>query len=171
MVKWFLVKYQKFFARHRLDTRITSDHKDELTPKHDVPVYAQSLPTPTNLKDEMLVELALQQEYGIFTTLFFSKYSSPLFAQRKPNGKLCSLIDLRQINHLFKHDCNEHNLPVTTTADAAQYMAGKEYFYRLDCSQDYHCLQLADAQSIQLLSYKIGAYIFANRRLTQGLNR
>ena len=28
------------------------------------------------------------QEYGIITTLPYSKYSSPIFAQRKPNGKL-----------------------------------------------------------------------------------
>ena len=171
MVERLLVKYHKIFARHRLDIGINTEFKIKLTPKHDEPVYAQSLPTPTNLKDEMLVELALQQEYGIITTLPFSKYSSPIFAQRKPNGKLRILVDLRRINHLIKHDYNEHNHPVTTIADAAQHMAGKKYFCKLDCSQAYHCLQMADEQSIQLLSFNFGARTFAYKRLAQGLNR
>ena len=49
---------------------LTQKFNIKLTPKHVEPVYAQSLPTPTILKDEMLVELALQQEYGIITTLY-----------------------------------------------------------------------------------------------------
>ena len=99
-----LVKYNNVFARHRLDIGINTDFKIKLTPKHDEPVYAQSLPTPTNLKDDLLVDLALMQEYGIITTLPYSKYSSPIFAQRKPNGKLRILVDLRRINHLLKND-------------------------------------------------------------------
>ena len=35
--------------------------------------------------------------------------------------------------------------------DAAQHMAGKKYFCKLDCSQAYHCIPMADEQSIQLL--------------------
>ena len=149
-----LVKYNNVFARHRLDIGINTDFKIKLTPKHDEPVYAQSLPTPTNLKDDLLVELALMQEYGIITTLPYSKYSSPIFAQRKPNGKLRILVDLRRINHLLKNDYNQHNHPVTTIADAAQHMAGKKYFCKLDCSQAYHCLQMADEQCIQLKTTK-----------------
>ena len=127
-IEALLVKYHTIFARHRLDIGINTDFKIKLTPKHDDPVYAQSLPTPTNLKDDLLVELALMQEYGIITTLPYSKYSSPIFAQRKPNGKLRILVDLRRINHLLKNDYNQHNHPVTTIADAAQHMAGKKYF-------------------------------------------
>ena len=165
-----LVKYNNVFARHRLDIGINTDFKIKLTPKHDEPVYAQSLPTPTNLKDDLLVELALMQEYGIITTLPYSKYSSPIFAQRKPNGKLRILVDLRRINHLLKNDYNQHNHPVTTIADAAQHMAGKKYFCKLDCSQAYHCLQMADEQSIQLLAFNFGSRTFAYLRLAQGLN-
>ena len=46
----------------------------------------------------LTVELALMHRYGIITTLSFSKYASPIFAQRKPNGKLRPLVDLRKIN-------------------------------------------------------------------------
>ena len=102
--------------------------KVKLPPQHEEPVYSQSLPTPTNLKDDLLVELALMQEYGIIPTLPHSKYSSPIFAQRKPYGKLRILVDLRRINHLIKNDYGEHNHPVTTIAYAAQDMSGKNTF-------------------------------------------
>ena len=50
-------------------------------------------------------------------------------------------------------------------------MAGKKYFCKLDCSQAYHCLQMADEQSIQLLAFNFGSRTFAYLRLAQGLNR
>ena len=129
-VEELLVKYNSIFARHRLDIGMNTDFKVKLTPQHDEPVYPQSRPTPTNLKDDLLVEIALMQEY-IITPLPYSKYSSPIFAQRKPNGKLRFLVDLRRINHLIKNDYGEHNHPVTTISDAAQYMAGKKTFVNL----------------------------------------
>ena len=152
-VEELLVKYNSIFARHRFDIGMNTDLKVKLTPQHEEPVYSQSLPTPTNLKDDLLVELALMQEYEIITTLPHSKYSSSIFAQRKPNGKLRILVDLRRINHLIKNDYGEHNHPVTTIADAAQHLAGKKYFCKLDCSQAFHCIPKADEQSVQLLSF------------------
>ena len=119
------VKYNSIFARHRLDIGMNTDFKVKLTPQYEEPVNSQNLPTPTNLKDDLLVELALMQEYGIITTLLYNKYYSPIFAQRKPNGKLMILVDLRRINHLIKNDYREHNHPVATVSDAAQHMAGK----------------------------------------------
>ena len=163
-IEALLVNYHMIFERHRLDIGINIDIKIKLTPKHDDPVYAQSLPTPTNMRDDLLVELALMQEYGIITTLPYSKYSSPIFAQRKPNGKLRILVDLRRINHFLKNDYNQHNHPVRTI-----HMAGKKYFCKLDCSQAYHCLQMADEQSIQLLAFNFGSRTFAYLRLAQGL--
>ena len=55
-------------------------------------------------------------------------------------------------------------------ADAAQYMAGKRYFCKLDCLEPYHCLQMADEQSFQLLAFNFGSRTFALLRLAQGLN-
>ena len=144
IIEALLVKYHIIFAGHRLDIGINTDFKIKLLPKHDDPVYAQSLPTPTNFKDYLLVELALIRDYGIIMTLPYSKYSSPTVAQRKPNGKLRILVDLRRINHLVKNDYNQHNHTVTTIAEAVQHMAGKKYFCKLDCSQAYHCFQMSD---------------------------
>ena len=86
-------------------------------------------------------------EYEILTTLPHSKYSSPIFAQRKPNGKLMILVELRRINHLIKNDYGEHNHPVTTIADAAQHMVGKKQFCKLDCSQTIVSPWLMSSQS------------------------
>ena len=111
------------------------------------------------------------QEYGIITTLPYGKYSSPIFRQRKPNGKLRILVDLRRFNNLLKQDYNQHNHAVTTIPAATQHLAGKKYFYKVVCSQAYHCLQMADEQSIQLLAFNFGSRTFAYLRLAQGLNR
>ena len=143
----------------------------KLTPKDDSPAYSQSLPTPINLKEDILVELALLQRYGIITTLPFSKYASPIFAQKKPNGKLRLLVDLRKINNLISDDYINNNHPVSTLSDAAQHMAGKKLYCKLDCSQAYHCLPMADQRSIEMLAFNFASRTFAYRRLAQGLSR
>ena len=50
-------------------------------------------------------------------------------------------------------------------------MAEKNLFCKLDCSQAYHCLHLADQQSIELLAFIFASRTFAYRRLAQGLSR
>ena len=74
------------------------------TPKDDKAVYTQNPPISIRLKENLIVELALMHKYGIITVLSFSKYASPIFAQRKPNGKLRLLADLREINSLIADD-------------------------------------------------------------------
>ena len=149
-IEELLVEFHVIFARHRFDIGINEDFMVKLTPKDESPAYSQSLPTPFNLKEDILVELALLHKYGIITTLPFSKYASPIFAQRKPNGKLRLLVDLRKINNLISDDCVNNNHPVSTLIDAAQHMAGKKLFCQIDCSQAYHCLQKADNKSVEL---------------------
>jgi hypothetical protein len=166
-----LVEFNDVFAKHRLDIGTNTEFKVKLTPEHNDPVYTQPLPTPLNLKDEIMVELAVMQYYGIIKPLAFSKYASPLFAQRKPNGKLRMLVDLRRINHLLRHDYNNNNFPVSTLADAGQHLAGKKYFCKLDCSQAYFSIQLADELSVQLLAFNFAGRTFAFQRLAQGLSR
>ena len=76
----------------------------ELTPEADKAVYSQNLPMPIHFKDDLIVELAQMHKYGITTVLHFSKYASRIFAQRKPNGNLRLLLDLREINILTADD-------------------------------------------------------------------
>ena len=151
---------------------MNEDFKVNLTPEDDSPAYSQGLPTQINLKENMLYELALLHRYGIITKLTFSKYASPIFDQKKkPNGKLRLLVDLRKINNLISDDYINNNHPVSTLTNAAQHMAGKRLFCKLDCSQAYHCLQMADQRSIEMLAFNFASRAFAYRRLAQGLSR
>ena len=101
-VEDILVEYHDIFARHRMYIGMNTDFMVKLTPKDDKAVYSQSLPMLIHQKEDLIVELALMHKYGIIAVLPFSKYASPIFAQRKPNGKLRLLVDLRKINTLIK---------------------------------------------------------------------
>ena len=158
----FLVDYQYIFARDRVDIGMNTEFKVKLTPKDDKAVYSQSLPMPIHLKEDMIVELALKHRCGINTVLPFSKYASPIFAQRKPNGKLRLLVDLGKINSLTADDYTNNNHPVSTLSDAAQHLAGKSLFCKLDCSQSYHCLQMADQRSVEMLAFNFASRSFLN---------
>ena len=109
-------------------------------------------------------------KYGIITVLPFSKYASPIFAQRKPNEKLRLIVDLKKINTLIADDYTNNNHPVSTLSDAAQHLAGKSIFCKLDCSHAYHCLQMADQRSVEMPALSFASRTFAYKRLAQGLS-
>ena len=50
-------------------------------------------------------------------------------------------------------------------------MAGKNFLWKLDCSQAYHCLQMADKESTELFAFNFASKTFAFRRKAQGLSR
>ena len=166
-----LIEYYEIFAKHRLDVGYNTELKVKLTPAHDLPVYVQSPPTLIPLRDVILVELALMHYYGIVTLLPHSKYNSPIFAQRKPSRKLRILIDLRRVNHLLRNDFSDNNFTISKMTDAAHHFAGKTLFTKLDCSQAYHCVQMADPLSVQLLSFNFSSRTYAYTRLAQGLKK
>ena len=170
-IEEILVEFHDIFARHRFNIDINREFKVKLTPNYDRPADSQSLPTPINLKDDITVDLALLHKYVIITTLPISKYACPIFAQRKPNGRLRLLVGLRKINNLTTEDYTNNNHAVSTLSEAAQHRAGKKFVCKLDCSQAYHCLQMAVYQSIQMLAFNFASRTFAYRRLAQGLSR
>ena len=150
-----------------MDIRINTEFKVKLTPKDDKAVYSQNLPMPIHLKEDLFVELALMHKYGIITVLPFSKYASPIFAQRKPNGKLHLLVDLRRINSLIAEDYTNNSHPVSTFRRSTTL--GREVtVLKLDCSQAYHCLQMANQRSVEKLAFNFASRIFAHKRLPQG---
>ena len=156
-----LVEYHDIFARHRMDIGMNTEFKVKLTPKDDQAVNSQNLPMPIHLKKHLIVELALMHKNGTVTVLPSSKYASPIFAQRKPNGKLRLLVDLRKINSLIADDYTNNNHPVSTLSNAAQHLAGKSLFCKLDCSQAYHCLQMADQRSVEIIAFNFASRTFA----------
>ena len=123
-----LVDYHDIFARHRMDIVMNTEFKVGFTPKDDKAVYSQNLTMPIHLKEDLIVEVALMHKFGIITVLPFSKYASPVFAQKKHNGKLRLLVTLRKINTLIADNYTNNNHPVSTLSDAAQHLAGKSLF-------------------------------------------
>ena len=81
---------------------------------------------PDHLKEDLIVELTLMHRYGIITVLPFAKYANPIFAQRKTNGKLRLLGDLRKMSTMIADDYTNRNHPVSTSSEAAQHLAGRE---------------------------------------------
>ena len=77
-----LVDHHDIFVRHRMDIGMNTEFKVKLTPKDDKAVYSQNLLMPIHLKEDLIVELAPMHKYGVITVLPFSKYASPIFAQR-----------------------------------------------------------------------------------------
>ena len=165
-----LVEFHDIFARHRFDVGLNTSFKAKLTPESNIPIYAPNPQTPVHLREDLLVELALMQYFDIVTTLPYSKYSSPIFAKRKPNAMLRILIDLRKTNFLLRHDYINNNSPVATMTDAGQHLANKSIFAKLDCSQVYFSIGMADELSV-LLAFNCGSRTWACKRLTQGLSR
>ena len=129
---------------------MTTEFKVKQTPKDNNAVCSQNLPMPIHLKEDLLVELALMHDYGIITVLPISEYASPIFAQRKLNGKLRVLLGLRKINSLIADECTNNIHPVSTLSKTAQHLAGESIFCKLDCSGAYHCLQMANQRSLEM---------------------
>ena len=150
---------------------MNTEFKVKLTPKDDKALYSQRLPMPIHLTEDLIVELALMHKHGIITGLPFSKYASPIFAQRKTDGKLRLLVDLRKINSLIADDYTNNNHPVSTLSGSAQNLAGKSLFCKLDCSQAYHCLRMADQRSVEIITFRFASRTFAYKIFAQGLNR
>ena len=168
-VEGFLVDYHNIIARYRLDNGLDTEFKVKLTPKHVKAVY--SLPMPIHLKEDLTVELALMHKYGVITVVPFSKYASPIIAKRKPNGKSRLLEDLRKTNSLITNDYTSNNHPVLTLSDAAQHLAIKSFFCKLNCSEAYHCLQMADQRSVLMLAFNFASRTYAYKKLAQGLSK
>ena len=153
-----LAKYHSIFARHRLDLGKNTDYLIKLIHECTRPVYTLKFLEPVHLRDQLPIELVLMQYFEIKTTLPFSKYSSPIFAQRKTSGKLRFLIDLCRILHLLKDVYTNNNSPIPTMTDAIAHLTGKKIFAKMDCSQANFSMQMADEFSIQFLAFNYGAF-------------
>ena len=69
--------------------------------------------------------------------------------------------------NLISDDYINNSHPVSTLTDAA----GKRLFCKVDCSQAYHCMQMAHQRSIEMLAFFFESRTFSYRRLAQGLSR
>ena len=178
--KTYWSSFRENFAKHRFDIgysseisipKCNSEISMNLTPEDEQPDSTQSPPTPIHLCEELQVEPALLQYFGIITSLKHSRYSSPIFAHRKPNGELRILVDLRGISHLLLLDYHKNIYPISTMADTTAHFAGKLMFCKLDCSQAYHCVQMADPLSVQLLAFNFASRNMPYQGIVGGLKK
>ena len=74
-IEELVVEFHDKFARHRFDIGMNEEFKIKLTPKDDSPANSQSLPTPINLKEDILVTF----------TLLWDINNTPILQIFKPN--------------------------------------------------------------------------------------
>ena len=141
-----------------------TEFKVKLIPEDVKSAYNIYLPMPIHIREDSIIELALMHKEGTITLQLSFKYASPIFAQRKPNGKLSLLVDLRKISSLIADDFTNNNHPVNTLSDAAQHLTGKSLYCKLDCSQVYHSLQTADQRLVEMLAFNFASRTLANEK-------
>ena len=117
------------------------------------------------LEEDLSVELSLMHKIEILTVLPFSKYASPIFAQKKPSGKIRLPVDLKKMKILIADDYTNNNHEVITLSDAAQHLATKPLFCKFDCSQAYHCLQMVYQRSVEMLASSMLAELLPTKKL------
>ena len=67
----------------------------------------------------------------------------------------------------------ETRFPISDLSDAVNHFAGKNFilFCKLDCSQGYQYVQIADDLLIQLLAFSFASRTYAYKCLAQGLSK
>ena len=60
---------------------------------------------------------------------------------------------------------------ISNMTDATNHFAAKSLFCEVGCSQSYHCVQMADDLSVQLLAVNFASRTFAYNCLAKGLNK
>ena len=93
-----------------------------------------------------------------------------LFAQRQPNGTLRLFVELQKKSTSWLQTTTYNNdNPVSTLTDAAQHTQLQRFSCKLNCSQLYHCLQMADQRSVEMLALNFASRTLTYRRPAQGL--
>ena len=107
---------------------------------------------------------------GIIIILPSSKYASPIFDHRKPNGKLRLLVDLKKINNFISDAYRYSSHPVSTLSHEANPLTGKTIFCKLDSSHVFRCLKMVDQRSIQMSAFSFVSRTIAYNWLAQALS-
>ena len=76
-----------------------------------------------------------------------------------------------KFNTLFADDYTNTKHSVSTLSNAAKHLTGKFLFYKRDCSRAYHCLQMVDPRSVEMLAFIFASRTFAYKILAQSLSR
>ena len=153
-----------------MDIAKNTEFKVKLTPKHDKSVNGPNLnANPVERRPNCWISSNAQlwNQHG---NGYIQVRQSHVHAE-KAQWKLYLLVDLRKINSLIAEGYTNNNHPVSSLSDTAQHLAGRSLFCKLNCSQAYHCLEMADQRSAEMHAFNFVSRFFAYKRLAQGLIR
>ena len=77
-----MLENQNIVVRHRIDIGMNTEFKLKLTSRDEKAFYSRNLPARMQLKEDLIIELALMHNFGIITVLHFPKKARPSFAQK-----------------------------------------------------------------------------------------
>ena len=95
----------------------------------------------------------------------------PIFCKTETERKTKTNSRAQKDQQLYLSRLFLEQLPNSTLYDAAPHPRDQELFPKVDCSQAYHCLQMADDRSMELLTFDFASCKFAYKSLAQGLDQ
>ena len=132
--KNIFVEYHDSFARHRMDIRMKREFKLKPTSKDDKAVYKQSLPIPIHLKEHLIIKLALTNKSKIITMYPFPSMQVEFLLNKHPRKTTYPCRTKDDLHFDFRRLHSKYSSS-STLLEAAQNLAGKSFFCKLDCSQ------------------------------------
>ena len=168
-----LVKFHDIFARHRFDIDMNEDFKVKLTPKDDSPAYSHIVRVCQPQSISRRISLWSRHYFTVMGSLqpSHSLNMQANFCPKETQWKTTTFSRFRENQQPQFRRLHKQQSPGEYSHRCSQHTAGKKLFCKLDCSQAYHCLQMADQRSIEMRAFNFASRTFAYRRLAQGLSR
>ena len=128
------------------------------------PYHAKIYPVPHSQEQKLREEVDRLCKQGILRKINRSEWACPMITISKPDGSLCLLADLRELNKRIKR----HPYPIPKIQDMLQKLEGFMYATSLDLNMGYyHLLLTPNASRLCTVVLPWGKYEYL--RLPMGL--
>jgi len=129
-----------------------------------LPYHAKAYPVPHSQEQKLREEVDRLCRQGILQKINRSEWACPMFTINKPDGYLCLLADLQELNKRIK----QHPFPIPKIQDMLQKLEGFMYATSLDLNMGYyHILLTPNASRLCTVVLPWGKYEYL--RLPMGL--
>src|SRR5687767_11045789 len=128
------------------------------------PHHAKAYPVPYSQEQKLREEVDRLCQQGILRKINRLEWACPVFTISKPDGSLCSLANLRELNKRIKR----HPFPIPRIQDMLQKLEGFMYATSMDLNMGYyHLLLTPNASRLCTVVLPWGKYEYL--RLPMGL--
>ena len=149
LIDYLLVEFHDIFSRYRFDVVMDEELKVKLTPRNDCP------PIIKIYRRRIFSKRAFLSNWRYFTAMGSSRRSHSQVQSLPKSNPMATTTPVRsQRNNLISDGYITNNHPVSPLADAAQHMAGRKLFCKLE-----------------MLAFNFASSTLAYRRLAQGLSQ